>query len=80
MAKGLPGLVRVRAIRRVTLKELAEVIGCCKSYLIYLENGKRDCPTLTARKIALALHCDLNDLFAKIDFCPDHMVVMEELS
>ena len=51
-----------REHRGLTIKQLAEQIGCAPPYLSQVETGKRDGTVDTLRKIAGALNVTIDDL------------------
>ncbi len=56
-------LLEWRKYRGLTQKELAEAAGTSQAAIALIEKGKRNPGMETARRIADALNCDLDDLF-----------------
>lgn len=47
----------------LTQEQLAEIIGVQKSRISEYENGKRNMSVITAKKIAVACGCGIEDLY-----------------
>lgn len=60
-----PGkLRRRRKDKRLSQKNLADLVGCTQQYISLMENGDdRDCSEKVAEKIARFLDLELEDLF-----------------
>lgn len=57
-------LLRVRRLAAdLTQEELAEIIGVSKTRISEYENGGINMTVLTAKKLAIACNCDIDDLF-----------------
>lgn len=70
---------RIRALRQnehLTLKQLAERVGCTDAYLSQLENGRVSPSIASLRKIAEALHTKITDFFVEVQ--DDDPVVLRQ--
>ena len=63
----LPDLKQWRILRGLTQQQLADRVGVRLQYISRVEQGKRGCNPLVAKKIAAALEVDLRDLGADPD-------------
>jgi transcriptional regulator with XRE-family HTH domain len=70
---------RIRALRQnehLTLKQLAERVGCTDAYLSQLENGRVSPSIASLKKIADALQTKISDFFIEVQ--DDDPVVLTE--
>lgn len=58
---------RQRKIKKLTQKELAEMIHCSTPYLAGVEKGVRHIDLVMLDKIAIALDCDFMKLIERCD-------------
>lgn len=61
----------IRTIRKrngMTLKQIADIIGCSPQLISQYESGKRQPKLETKKKIAAALNCDISDIDNSIYF------------
>jgi len=56
------GLAAIRKRRGMTQAKLAELTGLARESIAYIETGKRKPTGETLKKLAVALHCSIDDL------------------
>lgn len=61
-------LKEVRLERKMSQKQVSELVGISESYYCQLETGARRMSLPIAQKIALVLGTSLDDLFMPLDF------------
>ncbi|HIB69802.1 MAG TPA: XRE family transcriptional regulator, partial [Phycisphaerales bacterium] len=61
-AVGLIGLRKVRRLRGVSQKQLADAIGVSIQFISLLETGKRNCSSEVLQKLAYVLRCTTDEL------------------
>lgn len=69
--------LRIKALRQashLTLKQLAEEVGCSDAYLSQIENGRVSPSISSLKKIATALRTKITDFF--VEFQDDEPVVL----
>lgn len=56
-----------RAKIRMTQADLAEVVGCSKQHIMFIETGKVNPGVVLALKMASFFDCSVSDLFKLVD-------------
>jgi len=67
LSKQLKRLRNGRIAKKLTQRELADIVGISESYYCQLENGVRRMSLPVAQKIAMALNKGLDELFLPSD-------------